>query len=65
MPMPAAHQAAMQHNAPVMGFEEALAACARGAAARQASDLSPATALYHSQYHHHVVSIKVSLIMPQ
>lgn len=44
---------------PVMDFEEAIAACARGAAARQASGLSPATALYHSQLHHRVVSIKV------
>jgi hypothetical protein len=56
-----AHQAPSgQQDTPVMDFEEALAACARGAAARQASGLSPTTALYHSQYTHHVVSIKVS-----
>jgi len=52
-------QEATRPVTPVMDFEEAIAACARGAAARQASGLSPATALYHSQLHHRVVSIKV------
>lgn len=46
---------------PVMDFEQALAACARGVAARRSSGLSPATALYRSQLRHHVVSIKAPL----
>jgi hypothetical protein len=44
---------------PLLSFEEALAACARGYAARQAAGSAAGTALYHSKLHHHVVSIKV------
>jgi hypothetical protein len=44
---------------PLLTFEEALAACARGYAARQAAGSAAGTALYHSKLHHHVVSIKV------
>lgn len=59
---PVADQGAQQDHKPQLSFEDALAACARGVAARQAAGSTTATMLYQSQLHHHVVSIKVGAV---
>jgi hypothetical protein len=53
---------APQKCTPQLSFEDALAACARGVAARQAAGSATGTMLYQSQLHHHVVSIKVGAV---
>lgn len=58
-----ADQGVQQACTPQLSFEDALAACARGVAARQAAGSASGTMLYHSQLHHHVVSIKVGTVL--
>jgi hypothetical protein len=57
-----ADQGTPQECTPQLSFEDALAACARGVAARQAAGSATGTMLYQSQLHHHVVSIKVRAV---
>lgn len=57
-PSPAAAHPAWDDRAP-LSFEDALAACARGVAARRAAGSTAPTMLYQSKLHHHVVGIKV------